>query len=684
MSDQQLPLSQDVWGPVRGLARGRAGILTLVGLVAVALLGTRPVPAQALRILTLPGGTVVVEVAEPEASATTVAWPVEGGEGQPEQAFVTAGELTLVADLENRLGTGDETAPPVIVGVGRPLSRELVAAATRSLAGRPRGGFPSPAGPLLVEGGLERRLGRPGAEANLRLHVPLPGADDPRRPSLDVLAELIPSLVEREVGRVGVRREPGGFVLERVLAPEAGALTLNKLRIALARLAAAPEIDPAEVERVASRLQVARHAVLGRHPEGAAKLLAVWRDGGVDGIRTYLFALSGVTVESVRAAARGWLPDHPGAAVLLVPPRALNPRFAGGPRREVLANSLSTAVLERPAAPLSALCLRPVVVPDVDGEVVATVLTRLAARIRSTAFAPGWVRVETAPARLEMAASVDEFAELCEALAGGLRSVLGDRSVLPTEDGPRRRALDLMGTLLGLADAGPLTPAGVLAPENLALGAVAPDGEAAIEALHKLLDGIGGDGGALSQRPLAGAPRTRVAVPGPESVVAAELPLPTGAAAPEVAVAGALLMERGARLFPDHRVELVRPLVPGRRLLAALIGGRDDLRTLDELLGVQWEAWFAPATEEELTAVRRHVAADLAATASGVLGDARRCAEIAAGAGEWRAAGELERMTLATSPEDLEPLFNAWRDRGRVRTTAAGPLPADELPLPKE
>ncbi len=205
-------------------------------------------------------------------------------------------------------------------------------------------------------------------------------------------------------------------VLEARVDADRVDVALRQLRLGLARISEDPRLRDDQVEAAARRLTVQRRAFLEKHPEAALHLLVLWSEGGIGAVREYLFAAEGVTLAGVREAARGWLPQHPGSVVVVLPPQALNPRFASPPQVLQLESGLTAAILERPGAPLSVVCLRPVVVPDLDDEMAATILTRIARELRAGAERPGWIEVTSTPPRLEMAASADRFAELAEAL----------------------------------------------------------------------------------------------------------------------------------------------------------------------------------------------------------------------------------------------------------------------------
>jgi hypothetical protein len=458
---------------------------------------------------------------------------------------------------------------------------------------------------------------------------------------------------------------------------------LRELRLQLSRISEDVRLDESRVERSRRRLQVRRHAQLGNHPEGAEQVAGLWLAGGLTAVREFLFGAEGVTLDTVRTAARQWLPQHPGSAVLVLPPRVFNPRFAPGPERVQLPNDVVAAVLERPAAGLSVVCVQPVLVPDLDGQLTGTVLTRLAAELRSSEGTPGWVRVRSRPPVLELAAPSDGFAELIEVLQQTLARVAGDDRTLDGVDrDARRRALDLMSRLLGLADSVGMSPSGLLQPSNLALGVVAPDTESAVEALRKF--GVGGtsSGAGPAARAVAPVPRTREAAAGNESVLVVSLELIAGGNEVVAEVVTELLKRRSAAQFGDADTELLRPLVPGRTVLLLVVRAPGPLDELDRRVQAAWGDLTAPTSEAELADLRRRLAAQATSDFSGPLGHARRCAAVAAGSVSWRLPSELELELLTTTPELITDVMSGIRSWNLLQTTGAGVLPIPDPSLP--
>jgi hypothetical protein len=636
--------------------------------------------SQALLVERLPGGAQLVLVNQPLADATTVVWPVPAGTETGGSAELIAGRLTLIADLEAALATADDDqpppAPPVIVGVGGASSEELASLLERVLADRAPYPIDEPARVSLVEGGLDRRLGAPGSEAFLRLEVQMPPSGDWRRSSVEVLWDLVPKLVAEKVPFLQSRIEGEIGVLEGRVDAELAELTVSELRLDLARFASEPTLAADDVAEARRRLQVRRHAALEEHPDAAHRVLDRWLVGGEYAVREYVFGIQGVTLESVRDAASTWLPYHPGRAQLILPPRVFNPRFAVGPQTHRLANDLTAAVLERSAAPLSVICLRPVMVPDLDGEVTATVLARLARELRAADSRPGSIRVRTGPPLIELAGPADGFGELMEQLTAAYRVVIADDTPIASGgSGARRRALDLMAGVLGITEEGDASPATLLRPGNLALGIVAVDGEAAAEALGKFWPSVAAEHPTTDIQSLPVAPRTRIAAAGDESVVVVALDLAFGGLEAVTSVSRELLETRARGLWPDARVEVLAPYVPGRSLLLLVVA---SVATLDEVeadLQARWSRLVSPVDDEELTPVRRRVAARASAEMSGVSGHARRSAATAAGASRWHQPAEFELEILTVQPGFVDEVLQSFATLDGLQTTGAGVLP---------
>jgi hypothetical protein len=248
------------------------------------------------------------------------------------------------------------------------------------------------------------------------------------------------------------------------------------------------------------------------------------------------------------------------------------------------------------------------------------------------------------------------------------------RPVTRPVDDSRRRALSLMAGLLGVAEGAELSPAALLRPDNLALGAVAVDGEAAAEALVKIWPG--GDAELTATvRQLAAVPRTREAVPGSMSTLVTALDLAIVPGEAEAAVLAELLAGRLAALLTDHSTEVLAPFVPGRRVLLVVVTAAAPLDALEGRFTKRWRELTAPVGEEELAAVRRRTAAEGVARGSGAMGHARRCAAVAVGAARWQPAAEEERAALAVTVEELNRVLRAVGPWDALQSTAAGVLP---------
>jgi hypothetical protein len=645
----------------------------LAGILLLAL----PAAGQALHVERVGGGTELVLVTLPLSEATTVAWPLADGS----VTSMTSGGLTVLADLAQML-EGLEEAPPVVVVVGGVQPKELRPVLSIGLGER-RPMQWTPESVPLIEGGVDRRLGAPGSEAQLRLEMMLPAPDDWRRSPLEVLWELMPALLGPQLPGVMARVDGDLARIESRIDAEVADLELRRLRLQLARIAADPKIDSEAVNAARRRLQVRRKALLGIHPEAAEIVARLWIQGGGTAVQEYLFGVEGVTVDRVADAARRWLPQHPGHAVLRLPPRVFNPRFAADPQRVQLANDAVAMVLERDTAGLSALCLQPVLLPDLDGQLSGTVLARLAAEIRVSAGVPGWVRVARRPPVLELAAPDDGFAELVEELQSAVELVARD-DVPFADQNPdaRRRALQLMATLLGLAEDVGLSPAELLQPRNLALGVVAPDGETAIEALQKFQIGGSADQAFTQGRALSTVPRLREAAPGRESALVMALDVISIGSPVTPAVVGALVEERTRQLVEGAEVEVLSPIVPGRNMVLLVVVAEATLDELERRLEAAWPEIVGPVSGDELAPVGRRVAADVTVDMSGPVGHARRCAAVAAGSVYWRLPSDLQMEALTLSPEVVTGLlaaFGSWQD---VQTTGAGVLPIPDSESP--
>lgn len=625
--------------------------------------------AQALSLDEPTGAPKLVVVTVPLGNATSVAWLDEEGVHR----HLVAGSLTLAAAVAERLAG---TSSPVVVAVGSASLEELRSAVLAAAPATERMGVRAVRERRAVAtGAVERRLGPAGAQGRLRLEVELPDGGDARRSAVEVLWEALPLTLAGALPGALTRIEGDRAVLEAETDAESAEFQLRKLRVELARIAASPELDPVRIEEARTRLEVRRQAALGSHPDGAALVLERWLRGGDDAVRELLFGLTGVTTAGVQNAAREWLPQHPGRAILVLPPRVLKPRFPEPPQITRLGNDLAVAVLERPGTDLSAVVLRPVLVPDVDGQLTATLLARLAADLRRSDAPPGWVRVRERPPALELASAPNGFGELLEGMQHSLASFA--ESDVPIEapgiGQARRRALDLIGSLLGLSSAGGVSTAEVLRPDNLALGLVAPDGEAASEALRKLQVGGPPTQTFSSGHAVTPASQTRAAATGEVSTLV--VALEQGAVPARARVVAELLERRAADLLPTATVETLRPLVPGRDVLLLVLSVPGDLDEVERRVTEVWPRLTRPVREDELAPVRRAVAARLAAEGSGALGQARYLADVAAEGRPWRTAAEAEMDVLAVPDEEVNRALEMARTWDVLETAGAGSLP---------
>ena len=648
-------------------------------LLMVAASVVRPLAAQALYSERLGNGSELLVIAEPLADVTTVVWPAMS-DGDVSFTVVISGDLTLIADLETALsGEVEDAAPSVLIVVGGAPVPEIRGVLNRVLADRPPAPRPHLVPENEVEGRFERRLGRPGSDAEIRLEVHLPPHADPSRSTVEVLWSLLPELMDEELKGVRSRTDGDLGLLEARTDSEMADIALRRLRLGLARIAEAPGLRPERVDTAARRLLVQRRAFLERHPDAGRFLLELWLEGGAEAVREFLFAVEGVTLESVRAAAQQWLPRHPGNVVVVLPPRTYRPRFAAPPQVVHFESGLTAAVLERTGASLATLCMRPVVVPDLDYELAATVLSRLARELRDDEHRPGWVWVDENPPQLELALPAGDFAQLGEVLQAALGRVADDRKPVLAEGGSaRRRALRLMAGFLGVAEGTQLSPASLLRPGNLALGMVAEDGEAATEALHKFWASEELPEVVATSRSVDPVLRTREAAAGGESALVVNLELGTSGDEIVTLVVAEILNRRAAEIF-EASIDVLQPFIPGHRVVLLVASASSPLHELETQLVQGWPALTVPVVERELDEVRREVAAHSAAAWSGATGRARRCAAVASGGVQWRPASDLEMSIVTVSVETVNSTLAGFADWKSLHNTGAGALPIAEL-----
>ncbi len=641
----------------------------------------RAVAAQTLELLPLGDGGTVVVVTLPMSDGVSLAWPEATGDGQVTIRSTTVPALMGAGELEKVLGSEPENAVPPVVAVSGPMRPDEIAGLVARLgASRPAVSLPRVSAPPLEEGGVERRLAPPGSDAVLRLRLPLPPAADPLRPAAEVLAALIPEALGDAGKALTVRRDGDLIVLSMPVSPELAEVRLDRLRLALARLAEDLGLDAGAVDRARSRLAVRRQVTLAQHPTGAEVVVREWLAGGEAAVRGRLFGLAGVGVHRVEEAARRWLALHPGAAELLLPPRVLNPRFASGPESSSEVGGVSTTFLERPATPLEAVVLRPVLSPDLGGGSTAAVLARLAGALRQLPDAPGWAEVRRNPPQLELAAPAGDSATLLEVLAKGLEQVSADTTPVAAGESAEDRALGLMAGMLGLTSGGPPSPSTLLRPDNLALGALVVDSESFKEALQKLLGVRVGavSSGVTSEAPAPG--RRRAAVPGKEACLV--LRLEDGAASADGEAGVLLVEERLGRALDAASIKVLTPLVPGAHPALMVVTAEASLPDLEKTLKDEWASATAPPSEEELTGIRRRLLEHAARRFSGAVGRAAFMAEIAAGVRTWLPPSQWQTGVLAMAAEDVAGKLSHWQSWNDLLTTGAGPLPVSSLPLP--
>jgi hypothetical protein len=285
------------------------------------------------------------------------------------------------------------------------------------------------------------------------------------------------------------------------------------------------------------------------------------------------------------------------------------------------------------------------------------------------------------PAALELATSPDGLPELVEVLQEALDRVSADDRTLAVDgSSARRRALELMSGVLSLGEGGELSSSALLRPSNLAVGVVAPDAETAVEALEKF--GLGGPArpSAAIGQTVQPVPKTREAAPGDDSALAVAVDLAATTDELTAAMAGEVLAGRVAARGIARDVELLRPLVPGRSVLVLVVQAAGPLDALEKGLARAWTGLTAAVGEDEAAAAGRALAARLAADASGPLGQARRCAALAAGSGPWRNAEDLEREVLALTAEELSAVLRELPPWPEATTTGAGLLPLPGAP----
>jgi hypothetical protein len=236
--------------------------------------------------------------------------------------------------------------------------------------------------------------------------------------------------------------------------------------------------------------------------------------------------------------------------------------------------------------------------------------------------------------------------------------------------------------VLGLAEGVESSPAVLLRPGNLAVGLVSPDAETALESIAKF--GLGGavPADAPLGRAVEPVPRTREAAPGTEStlVMVLEPIVATGDLAMRV-VAEVVAERARARGLAEH-IEVVHPVVPGRRVALLVLRAAGELSALERRTEKAWPAMSANVDEDELAAVRPRLAAAVATAASGPLGRARLCAAAAAGDVTWRTPADLELEIISLSAEQVNGVLAQLPGWDGVPTTASGVLPVPKIGTP--
>ncbi len=651
--------------------RSRGLAVSLVVCIGCLMLSAGQAFTQALTVAVVGEGTEVILVTEPFMEMAVACWP-DGGEA----ACVSGTDLVFLGDLEEALA--GSTAPAALVVVGGSTQSDVIDLMRRIVGDQPAAPAVRRRHLTLSEGGLERRLGPPGTDASLRLQVPMPPADSPQRSAMTVLWNLLPRALGGEHPGLRARTRGDLAELELSVENESPNFALRRLRLSLARLGADPNLKAEVIEGEAYRLRIARRARLEQGKVAALELLELWASKGASAVREHLFGLDGVTLSSVEDVARDWLAQHPGHAVVVLPPHVFRPRFVPAPHEIQLENDVTTAVLERPGAGLSTLVLRPVFLSGLGGDAESVILTRVAGLLRARADRPPFIAVEASPPRLELAAAEEDFPMLCESLQEALETIAEDETEVSSGDDARSRALRLMSGVLGLDTGTTVTPARALTPGNLAIGVVAPDSESAIESLQKF--GIGGPPHNLAPVGSAvdGSPRRRMPATGTTAavVIAGEI-----AADFPVSAFLEIMIERRIKEFLEKsRVEVFSPLVPGRSMLVVVVESEQTVEDLEAALLTGWQDLMAPVDEAELAGLRRAVATEIISLASGVLGRARACADVAAGVDRWRSPSEKEMAAMTIEVATVNLGLVAVSDPTSLEWTASGPLPVTVSP----
>jgi hypothetical protein len=279
-----------------------------------------------------------------------------------------------------------------------------------------------------------------------------------------------------------------------------------------------------------------------------------------------------------------------------------------------------------------------------------------------------------------LSAAAGQFSELTEVLRAAVAQAgRSDQPVVTGGGDARRRALRLMAGFLGVAEGSSLSPASLLRMGNLSLGVVAEDAEAATEAVRKFWSQKDASTAGATVGTVAPVLRTREAAAGGDSVVVVALELAAVTDETLSLVVAELLASRSKALLADGTVEILRPFVPGHRVLLVVASGSETVDLVEGSLRESWSTLVRSSSEEELAGVRRRAAATAAAEWSGISGRACRCAAVASGAVGWRSAAELEMTTLSVPLDAVDTALESFADFEILANTGAGVLPIVEI-----
>ena len=159
---------------------------------------------------------------------------------------------------------------------------------------------------------------------------------------------------------------------------------------------------------------------------------------------------------------------------------------------------------------------------------------------------------------------------------------------------------------------------------------------------------------------------------GTHSAVAVAVPL--GAGFPIPATVAELISGRLIQVIEGADAEVLVPLIPGRAVMVLVVTREGELAALEDDFQNAWKRLFSPATEGELEALRRVVAARVVTVAGGVLGRARVCAAIAAGADSWRTPSDREMAALTVDLVGVNFDLERLAETTEAQWTAAGPV----------